>query len=127
MSEETKVRIDVQIIAYIAKCQGVEKTIKELLDFNKDLLKYCPAHKRFRYLFSECWYYICPIRKDTKVQRGVVLRKYKRDDEDIYLFLGEDGRIYDDDTETVMGSKKEQVETYLQEIKDELIQGGELD
>ena len=48
MSEETKVRIDVQLIAYIAKCQGVKKTINELLDFNKDLRKYCPAHKRFK-------------------------------------------------------------------------------
>ena len=83
--------------------------------------------KEYWYMYKQCYYYETPITKDTKVMQGVILERYTkvRHGEPFYRFFGEDGRMHDDE-DSVMGESKENIERYLNEIRDDMERDGEL-
>lgn len=83
--------------------------------------------KEYWYIYKHCYFYVQPIDKDSSVMRGIILERYTRNRIDVYYrFLGEDGLIHNDEDDSVMGEEKEKIEIYLNEIREDMIAGGEL-
>ena len=84
--------------------------------------------KEYWYIYKPCFFYVQPITRDTKVMQGIILERYtkERHGEPYYRFFGEDGGFHNDDDDCVMGDSREKIETYLNEIRDDLIAGGEI-
>lgn len=110
----------------LCKVAGYEK----VKDICSNLWKKMDAGylKEYWYIYKPCFFYVLPITKDTKVMQGIILERYtkERHGEPYYSFFGEDGLIHNDDDDCVMGESKEKIETYLNEIRDDLIAGGEI-
>ncbi len=83
--------------------------------------------KEYWYMYKLCYYYDTPITKETKVMQGVILERYtkERHGEPFYRFFGEDGMMHDDE-DSVMGETREKIETYLNEIRDDMIKNREI-
>ena len=84
--------------------------------------------KEYWYIYKHCYFYVLPIKRETEVMCGIILERYTRvrHGDPYYRFLGEDGQIHDDFDDCVMGESKEQIETYLSELREDLIAGGDL-
>ena len=84
--------------------------------------------KEYWYIYKPCFFYVQPITRDTKVMQGIILERYtkERHGEPYYRFFGEDGEFHNDDDDCVMGDSREKIETYLNEIRDDLIASGDI-
>ena len=85
--------------------------------------------KEYWYIYKHCYFYVQPIKRKTTVMRGIILERYttERHGEPYFRFLGEDGLIHNDDDDCIMGESKEKIETYLNELRDDMVAGGEFD
>ena len=85
--------------------------------------------KEYWYIYKHCYFYEQPIKRETSVLRGVILERYtnERHGEPFFRFLGEDGFIHNDDDDCVMGESKEKIETYLEELREDMEASGEFD
>lgn len=84
--------------------------------------------KEYWYIYQHCFFYVQPIKLDTGVMRGIILERYTRErhGEPYFRFLGEDGQIHDDYDDCIMGLKKEKIETYLNELREDMIADSDL-
>ena len=116
-----------EVFALICKMTGYE-SVKETASKVRKAMQECkpPVIKKHSYMFDTCYFYVQPITKETKVQEGILLRRYTRHGVEYYKFLGEDGLIHNDDDDCVMGNSREKIETYLNEIRDDMIAGGDI-
>ena len=111
------------------------KELFKVVDFDKIVevcnnlkKKFGKGHKiEYWYLYKPCYFYIQPITRDTKVMKGIIFERYTNEHNgDIYYrFFGEDGEFHNDDDDCMMSDSREQIETYLNELRDDLIAGGE--
>jgi hypothetical protein len=85
--------------------------------------------KDYNWFFKEVWLYPQPIKRDTEVMRGVIVKKLRKDrnGEIYYVTLAEDGKLYVDNDECVMGENRETISTYLHELREDLIAGGDIE
>lgn len=118
---------DAKVLPLLAKVLGVETVINGMEKTRGEMEEQeSPALKEFELFFKKCWFYTQPITMETKVQKGIIVDKYERDGDIYFLFFGEDGKIHNDDDDCMMGKDKENMETYLSDLREELIAGGDL-
>jgi len=111
----------------LCKVVGFEKVMKVCDNIRKKMADGCL--KEYWYIYKHCYFYIQPIKRETTVMRGIILERYttERHGEPYFRFLGEDGLIHNDDDDCIMGLEKQQIETYLEELRDDMEVNGELD
>ena len=110
-----------KVLSFLVKSKGFDEVGKVAAQLHEGMVAgSAPVLDRLPSLFKECYFYIVPITEDTKVQKGIIVDADEKDDETIYYFVGEDGEIYNDDNETVMRLDKKEVETILNEMKEDI-------
>ena len=110
-----------KVLSFLVKSKGYEEVSKGAAQVREGMIASSSlVIERLPSLFKECYFYIFPITEDTKVLKGIIVDAEEKDDETIYYFVGEDGEIYNDDDETVMGSNFEEVERILKELQQDM-------
>lgn len=116
----------INLIEAFCATDGAEKVMKTCSNLRKKLDD--GYLKEYPYIYLPCWFYVVPITKETKVMKGVILERYTRErhGDFYYRFLGEDGKIHNDFDDCVMKESKDIVETYLNELREDMIADGDL-
>jgi len=111
----------VKLISYIVKYKSYDFVKESFAKLREDMIaSSSPVLDRLPSLYKECYFFAVPISEETKVQKGSIVDVLEKDGEMIYYFIGDDGEIYNDDDETVMRFDKKEVETILNEMKENL-------
>ena len=110
-----------KVLSFLVKSKGYGEVKKVASQVQEAMVaSSSPVLDKLPSLFKECYFYIVPITEDTKVLKGIIVDADEKDDETIFYFVGEDGEIYNDDDETVMRFDKKEVETILNEMKEDI-------
>ena len=110
-----------EVLSFLVKSKGYDEVKKGAAQVLEGMIvSSSPVLDRLPSLFKECYFYIFPITEETKVMKGIIVDADEKDDETIFYFVGEDGEIYNDDDETVMGSNFEEVERILKELQQDM-------
>jgi len=110
-----------KVLSFLVKTKGYEEVVKGAAQVREGMIaSSSPVIDKLPSLFKECYFYVVPIAEGTQVLKGFIVDADEKDDETIYYFVGEDGEIYNDDNETVMRLNKKEVETILNEMKEDI-------
>ena len=117
-------------VEILTKEKTVDYFLDDMIEFRQKMKQENPQFiKDYNWFFKEVWLYPQPIKRDTEVMRGVIVKKLRKDrNGDIYyVTLAEDGKLYVDNDECVMGENRETIATYLHELREDLIAGGDIE
>lgn len=114
----------------LTKETTVDYLLDEMIEFRQKIKQEKPQFiKNNDWFFKEVWLYPQPIERDTEVMRGVIVKKLRKDrnGDTYYVTLAENGELYVDNDECVMGENREKIATYLHELREDLIAGGDIE